>query len=496
MIDLLVIHPGAQHGIYGQLGDSLTALEPPTWARIVAAYVRDRGYSVGIIDQEAERLSAAALAYRAQDLAPRLIAIVASGHQPSASTQQMVAAGEVARALTLLMPDVPRLMLGNHPSALPERTLRDENVTHVADGEGVETILSLFRATEHQTDVPGLVYWSGGEVRSLPPPPLVDPNSLHGDAWDLLPMDRYRAHNWQCLDGWPRQPYASIYTTFGCPHRCHFCCINSFQHSNAYRTRDPIRVVDQIERLYRDHGVRTLKIADEMFVLNLNHYLSIAEELYRRGLGEELSIWAYARVDTVRPDNLYRLRRAGIRWLALGIESASALVRDGANKRLRQDDIVGVVRAVQDAGIAVVGNFIFGLEDDTDETMRATLALALECRPEWANFYSAMPYPGSILYARTASERPGDLPPDWSAYSQHNRRTFPLPTATASRERVLWHRDHAHRVFFSDPLYRSRLTRRFGPAAEVEVDRMLEYDLPRDLFGGRSVRDVRLEDLP
>ena len=53
------------------------------------------------------------------------------------------------------------------------------------------------------------------------------------------------------------------------------------------------------------------------------------------------------------------LRKAGIRWLALGIESGSKHVRDGAQKALRYDDIVSVVRQIQQAHINVIGNFIF-----------------------------------------------------------------------------------------------------------------------------------------
>lgn len=499
-LDLLVIHPGAQHGIYGALGDTLTALEPPTWARIVAAYVRDRGFSVAIVDQEAEGLSAAAVAYRAQELRPRLVAIVVYGHQPSASTQQMIAAGEVARELRFLLPDVPRIMLGNHPSALSERTLREEATTWVADGEGVQTIVELLRALDQKvmksqvsldiTHVPGLVMHdvNTNHIIATPLAPLVDPQDLHGDAWDLLPMNRYRAHNWQCLDGSPRAPYASIYTTFGCPFKCSFCMINAFQHANRYRMRDPIKVADQITRLYLDYGVRTFKIADEMFVLNERHYTAVAECIEETipDASNQLNIWAYARVDTVKPDHLALLRRAGFRWLALGIESADPEVRDGAEKRMRTDDVVGTVRAIQAAGISVVGNYIFGLRDDTTESMERTLRLAVECNTEWANFYSAMAYPGSRLYEEAVAEGL-ELPATWSGYSQHNRHCHPLGSRHLTPAQVLEFRDRAHVAYFSSESYQSMLRRKFGSGAVAEIDRMLRYELPRDLLGGRAV---------
>jgi radical SAM superfamily enzyme YgiQ (UPF0313 family) len=170
-----------------------------------------------------------------------------------------------------------------------------------------------------------------------------------------------------------------------------------------------------------------------------------------------------------------------MRWLALGIESGSALVRDGAGKRLRRNDIVEVVRTIQRAGINVIGNFMFGLRDDTLETMQQTLDLALECRPEFANFYSAMAYPGSQLYDRALAEG-WTLPATWRGFSQHNDDCRPLDTEYVSGADVLRFRDHAFRAFFSNRGYRDHLAQRFGAAALDEIDKMLSYKLTRRLL--------------
>jgi radical SAM superfamily enzyme YgiQ (UPF0313 family) len=280
------------------------------------------------------------------------------------------------------------------------------------------------------------------------------------------------------MDGSPRQPYASVYTTLGCPFKCSFCMINVFQHTNKYRRRTPALVVEQIAGLYTDYGVRTFKIADEMFVLSESHYLPICEGLAALPFADELNIWAYARIDTVKPETLATLRRAGIRWLALGIESGSAHVRDGAKKSLDENDILLTVRAIQQAGISVLGNFIFGLPDDTAESMRATLDLALSLDLDFANFYSAMAYPGSALFAQA---RPEDLPERWSGYSQHSHDCTPLPTEALTAREVLAFRDQAFRRYFTDTGYRGHVVQKFGGAALLEIDAMLAHNLPRRL---------------
>ena len=278
MLDLLIINPAGAHGItgghpiYGELGTELIAVEPPLFCRLIAGYVRDRGYSVKIIDAEAERLNPESVARMALDEQPRLICIAVYGHQPSASSQQMVGAGECANEIKKLT-DLTIIMVGGHPSALPERTLREEDVDYIGVGEGPLTITWLLDRDNgllHKSRCPGLVWRDVmGRVHVNDSAPLIELDKLDGNAWDLLPVEKYRAHQWQCLDDLSkRTPYASIYTTLNCPFACSFCCISApFGGGNSYRMRSPKAVVDEIEMLHERYGVSTLKITDEMFVL-------------------------------------------------------------------------------------------------------------------------------------------------------------------------------------------------------------------------------------
>ena len=473
MTDVVLINPGASLAIYQNLSDDLSAIEPPTWCRMIAGWLIDKGFDVAILDQDAWRWTPEEVADQVKKLNPRLVAIVVSGQQPSASTQQMTGASLLAKAIQ----GVQKIMVGNHPSALPERTLLEEDVDYVCDGEGPLTIAGILNDKPYSS-IPGLVWSTGthGSVVHNPTAQLIPIDELHGDVWGLLPMSQYRSHTWQCLDGSSRHPYASIYTTLGCPFKCSFCCINAFQHSSTYRRRTPSKVVEQITHLYQMYGVKTFKIADEMFVLDPSHYLPICEGLAALPFADELNIWAYARIDTVRPETLSMMRRAGIRWLALGIESGSAHVRDGAIKSLDEDDIRNVVKAIQGADISVIGNFIFGLPDDTYESMQDTLRLSKELNCEFSNYYSAMPYPGSRLFDETRQE---DLPKNWSGYSQHSSDTTPLPTATLTSREVLEFRDFAFHSYFEDERYLSMIDGKFGAKAVEHIKQMTATRLSR-----------------
>src|SRR5689334_4565586 len=121
-LDLVLINPNSRAQVYQSLGNELTAIENPVWAGLMASFARARGLSVAIIDPEAEGLSVSEVAERVAYLKPVLAAVVAYGHQPSASTQIMGAVGRTCSAIKASALEQMVLLLGGHVAALPERT--------------------------------------------------------------------------------------------------------------------------------------------------------------------------------------------------------------------------------------------------------------------------------------------------------------------------------------------------------------------------------------
>ena len=140
-LDLVLVNPGGRTQIYQSLGSKLTAVEPPVWAGMIAEFIRNRGFSVSVVDADAEELTSEEASERIASMDPVLTAVVVYGHQPSASTQNMPAAGAICNALKERDPNLKVLLVGGHVAALPERTLREEAVGFVSGGEGPYTIL-------------------------------------------------------------------------------------------------------------------------------------------------------------------------------------------------------------------------------------------------------------------------------------------------------------------------------------------------------------------
>jgi hypothetical protein len=87
-----------------------------------------------------------------------------------------------------------------------------------------------------------------------------------------------------------------------------------------------------------------------------------------------------------------------------------------------------------------------------------------------------MAYPGSKLFE---TAKPGDLPKNWSGYSQHSFDTKPLPTEILLSEEILRFRDHAFTEYFSDEAYLERIYDKFGAVAMNHMIDMTTHHLSR-----------------
>jgi len=342
--------------------------------------------------------------------------------------------------------------------------------------------------------VRGLWYRENDVVIKTPPAPLIQnlDEEPPGLAWPLFDPRKYYAHDWHTGydDYQNRTPYANIITELGCPFHCQFCCIQApfktgeaavgYKPSvNSYRCWSPEIVVKEIEWLVNQYNLMHIKFPDEMFMLKPSHVLGIAEGIAER-FGDSLNIWAYSRIDTMKPQFLERIRRAGFKFVAFGIESAESKVRDGQDKGFSDNKIVETVRHTEEAGINVVGNYIFGLPGDTLVSMQRTLDFAMSLNTAYANFYCVVAYPGSALYLE-AKQRGIPLPddhggPGWIGYSQHAYETMPLPTETLSAAEVLRFRDAAWRRYNTNPAFIEKMGRVLGKVAVRNIKRVT--DLP------------------
>jgi radical SAM superfamily enzyme YgiQ (UPF0313 family) len=432
------------------------------------------------------------------------VCFVVYGQNPNAGTTSMIGAIALAAALRDARPDLKTCFVGSHVSALPHEVLAYDFVDFVLINEGGYALKQLLSSNlvDDLDRVEGLGRKDelGAPVFSRPgtvvPQGRMD-TDLPGYAWDLLPYDKkpldlYRAHFWHTnFSHAKRTPFAAVYTSLGCQFACNFCMINIVNRTdprpNAHaadfrgmRFWSPEFVLDGLERL-ADYGVETLRISDEMFFLNRSYYVPILEGIIARGL--KFNLWTYARIDTIRGDQLDLFKRAGVNWLCLGIEAGNQNVRLDIEKgRFKDVNIREVVAKIRDHGINVLGNYIFGFPEDTFATMQETLDLALELNTEHANFYPCQALPGSPLYFLAKGEH-WDLPTRFEEYAFLSYECKPLPTRHLSAADVLRFRDQAWRTYFSNPAFLDLVARKFGVEQRRNVEELSKVKLKRHLLG-------------
>ena len=218
-----------------------------------------------------------------------------------------------------------------------------------------------------------------------------------------------------------------------------------------------------------------------MFFLAKRFFEPLLEGLVERDLG--LRMWAYSRIDTVRPKFLELFRRAGIDWLALGVEAANQQIRREVSKGTFENvNIREVAKSIRDADLNVIANYIFGFPDDTLDTMQETLDLALELNTEMANMYPCQALPGSPLHVE-AMNAGWALPTDYAGYGFLSYDSQPLPTKHVSAAEVLRFRDRAWQTYFTSPDYLALVERRFGAQQRQNVEEMARIPLKRRLLG-------------
>tara|TARA_Y100000310_G_scaffold79271_2_gene75952 strand:+ start:2876 stop:4129 length:1254 start_codon:yes stop_codon:yes gene_type:complete len=412
LLDLLIVNPN------NRIVSPFAGIEPPLWAGLIASHYKQQGLEVAILDAEALDYPANRTAREVRNLDPKKIIIVVMGNNPSASSTPKM---KVAKSLIGLLRDYPISVTGLHPSALPEET-------------------------ERELGVPAL----RGKIF----------DGMPGVSWELLPMEKYTAHNWHCLDDSPRSPYASVYTSLGCPFSCSFCNVHVLygdKRQIQYRNHDA--VIAEIDLLVNKYNVKNIKFWDELFTLNGKHVKNICLDIITREY--DLNIWAYARVDSscISLDILKIMKKAGINWLAYGFESGNDTVLSGINKKANQRLARLAVLTTHRAKINIIGNFIFGLPGDTEKTMQETLEFAKSLDLEYANFYVAKAYPGSLLYEGNK---------DWASYDQFSR----------NGDKVSKFRDKAFTEFFTDPTYLHHIMAKFGGQAVMQIKDMLKLGKP------------------
>ncbi len=506
MLDAVFINPSVKNN-YQSLKSKYTAIEPPTWSLLLAQSMRNFGFSVAIIDANAENLTEEQIYSRLETLNPKLVVFVVYGQNVNAGTTNMEGALILSKYFKSRNKELNISYIGSYVQALPVKALEDEeSIDFVFTNEGVYALKNILKLnyfkSEELKKIKGIAFRDNGKIIQNKPE-IVVPNErmdedLPGYAWDLLPfeknpLDLYRSPMWHAeYDEEKRSPYAALHSSLGCQFKCSFCMINLINRNdtenigvssnyNTMRYWSPEFIIKEFEKLIK-MGVRTIRITDEMFLLNPKYYLPLCKKLAKLNSDDSLRMWAYSRIDTVKnPEVLKIVRKAGIKWLCLGIESGDKKVRLEVSKGKFEDvDVRKIINQVHEADIDVMANYMYGLPGDDRKTIKKTFELSVElCTSGW-NTYPAMALPGSLLY-KQGIENGIEMPKSYSGYSFHAYDTICLPTERLKPWEILKLRDDAFVDYHTNTKFLNKIKNRFGNKAVENIKEMSKIKLTRKI---------------
>ena len=357
----------------------------------LAAMAREHGYRVSIVESDAEGLDVAAVVARLVETRPRYVGI-------TLFTVGVWSASQIARGVKRALPETRVVVGGPHIASMGRETLeRFPEFDLAVVGEGEWALVELLEALDQGRPLDGIagLLWREGErVLENPTRPIPkDLDDLPLPAWDLLPG--FPQAYPPAIYDYPRGPVATIAASRGCPFHCKFCDTSTF--GARVRAYSPARVVEMIQQLHARWGVRHIMFVDDLFLASRLRVTEFCERLL--ATGPSITWTCTARVDTVKPDILGLMKRAGCWEISFGLETGSDALLEAMDKSARIERSEQAIDWTHRAGIRTKGLFMLGYPGENAETIAATHDFLRRIPLDIMNLTKFTPYPGSPIYS-------------------------------------------------------------------------------------------------
>lgn len=408
-MDVLLINPPTC-----EIGDlpitrQLAAPAPPLGLVYLAAMLDEAGYTVEIVDMIPEGMRKEDLLTIIKKDCPLLVGISTVMINYNNSLK-------IAKSIKEYNPEIKVVLGGPHVSFIPAQALLNPFVDFVIVGEGEDTLVELAGFLKHGTPeleaINGLCFHKNGAFTSNAKRALrEDLDSLPFPARDKLVLKNY------LMPG-------TIITSRGCPSKCIFCAANKL-YEGTCRFRSISNIIEEMDTLCKTYGITEFFIADDTFTASRKRVLEFCEHMIK--LKANYTWVCESRIDTIDEHLLQKMRKAGCIKIQFGVESGVQQILDKIRKGIKLEDVEERVKAAVGLGLNVICSFIIGHPDDTQETVRETIAFAKKLKSfstneaTVKNFFSLLtPLPGTYVYENLADLGVTLLSTNWDRYVFHH----------------------------------------------------------------------------
>lgn len=350
-------------------------------------------------------------------------------------------------------PDSKLILVGTHPSALPEETLlKSQRIDAIARHEFDYIVRDFARAVNNGTSldkVRGITYRQNGEIYSTP-----DMNYITN--LDEIPFASQFIKEFLNYKNYffaaSAYPEIQIFTGRGCMARCNYCVYPQTLHGHQYRLRSPENVVAEFAYIAKNFpDVKEIVIEDDTFTAKKDRVLEICRLLTEMGLHKRFRWLCNARVN-LDLETMQAMKQAGCHLIIPGIESGSQQILNNIKKGTKIEQVYQYIKDAKKAGLMVHACYMVGNKGETQETMEKTFQLALKLNTDTAQFYPLLPFPGTEAYAWAKSN--GYLQGNYSDYCKEDGTiNCVLNLPNISSEEMLEFCDNARKRYYWRPRY-------------------------------------------
>ena len=392
---LLNAPPLKMFGITGQI-------YPPLGILYLASYVREKHNDVEIKAIDGYKEKSQELINKIVKYSPDILGV-------SFTTQAASGAYKLINEIKEINPKIFIVIGGPHTSSLPEDCLKNSAADIAVIGEGEETFLEIVEriadSSNDMNNIAGTAVMENGQFKKNPLRPLIeDLDTIPFPARDLIDITKYPGYMYKKFDS-----DTDIISARGCPFNCTYCSNPVWKLQKPwYRLRSPKNVVDEIESIIRDYGIREIFDETDEFNGNKKWAKEVCDEIINRGL--DIAWKAQMRVDNIDSELVSNLKDSGF-WMGLfGLESANDKTLEGINKKQTVAQINQALDLFKDSQIKCFGLFMafnvwekdgklcYENKDDSMRTLSFIKQLIKEKKLHLFGWSMTTPYPGSELY--------------------------------------------------------------------------------------------------
>jgi anaerobic magnesium-protoporphyrin IX monomethyl ester cyclase len=407
----------------------------PLGLAYLGAVLEKNGYSVNVIDCQAQKLTYVDLEREIGKHQPRIVGI-------TSTTLTYKSALKVARIAKQVHPECLTILGGCHATFWDDKALEEcPQLDVIVRKEGEYTLLEIanrLKENKRINDVLGTTCKENGKIiRNADRPYIEDLDSLPFPAHHLLPLRHLRTMG---------RIIFPLTTSRGCVYWCNFCtAVRMF--GRGYRMRSPKNVVDEMQFLNEKYGASQFTFYDDAFTVNQARTEKICEEIQNRGLKFEWD--CEARVDMVTKELLQKMKKAGCIAVWFGVESGCQNLIESMGKSFNIVQTRRAFKWAKEAGLMTEASVILGFPGETKETALKTVKFAEELNPILLGYYIATPYPGTPMYDYVKEN-------GWLKITDFDRYDTATPTfesPTLSMKELAKIREKAYQRFYLRPTY-------------------------------------------